>query len=1395
MMVFGSRSGSGRALTTPSTSASASSAAQVAQHKVQDIFQSSPLNQCCADCTSRLSESVWASTTLCAFLCIHCAGAHRNLGVQVSRVKSLHLDTWAEEDAVAMKGGNKRVQDVYAKCMDKWLAVDPSYALTPSSDTAARERTIRAKYEDMKFTKAPTSQQIAAATPSSRSGDGSHSVSEEKGNDSPEHPEDSPAWTSRPPPASSCGAASRPPNSSSGPARTPSTAQENQQRSPVQKPSSTAGNQDANKARNVVEVTKRFVNYFVVLGRGALVAGQNLEKTKGPTDIQFEPAIVGQFPEQYHDSPMPSHLAQFAFPDGYALSQSYAAPTFFSFVLTNVSGVKIYACALKFYEELHPLEVVSLLAPYYQQQYRPLARRRGEPAVDGATTSNNNQAGAELPKWIQDLSSNTGACPGPVFRPKCMVVMSHYPYFSAYRQFVQQIYRITLSEAPMPIERYIANFVSEIPLPPHGQIQVQLTLPDRNLIISRPPRNELPLADFSFRPLFQALDINNVLQLFTCAVLEFKIVLCSKHVALLTPVAESILSLLLPFAWQGAYIPVLPSSLLDVIDAPVPFLVGVHSDCMSAASSQSSGVVFIDLDHNRVMPAVDESGKTLPIPKLPERQGAKLRVQLFEHANIFDPFAPCLNKSDVAFPNDEHLTPIGDFTSERGHTVPLLPKTSSESTIPDITSSSGYSMGKMMRSRKVSSSQSSSSTVGSSASGSSTVRANGASPVTPGRLSSSSSHFLLASSSSGSYPAPIIMDGVGGISDSQFNETEQFSAQGIRKAFLRFFVTLLKKYASYLNLSGKTTDVLFDSESFLRDNCDAASRPFVSQLLATQMFDRFVEDRVFHPLLPEVLFFDQSINQKLNRSLSLGKKKYDCSFLDDKSDDIRETFIAPPPSNIGLPDDGTVYRYKAFPRLKKSLFGNVRKPRELFTSREQQRNVSQVDFHQRLFTMSRCMKGSSTSWEATRRLIICLQTQYRMYAARKRYLAMRQAAIVIQRWAVARVKGQADRERYLRVHRAIIQAQSVWRGYVARRAYTEKRRAILLLQFFARGYIIFSRYQRAKRGFRRLQAQWRSSFHKRSYKNLKHQIIRTQSRVRGFLSRKHTMRWKSEMFEGFRRKIFDLWEQCDVPLLHRSKFWLTFNHPDFFNLGIYLEEERRLQAYFRETHAAAHDAYEYSTQTAILSDKRKPEGLKKAFQSLMSPRHGKTSEQKTVDDVAGVRIEQERRQLYEALKKQTSTQVRAAFYQQFSIPLDSKKKKRRLASLMWTSYSEAGYSAEVFVTVSCISDRYNPLPAQIDRHKQLRIRDDLAFTVNAALKSIRYASPQSDSSSLLQPKERELIELQHQVRMLAAQNHRLMGELQQSQRAASRLQMELQLQQQPQLRKRSSLMSLQQPPQ
>ena len=57
---------------------------------------------------------------------------------------------------------------------------------------------------------------------------------------------------------------------------------------------------------------------------------------------------------------------------------------------------------------------------------------------------------------------------------------------------------------------------------------------------------------------------------------EKKILFTSKHIALLTLCAESVISLMYPLSWQHIFIPVLPSQLIGYLQAPVPFIVGVQ---------------------------------------------------------------------------------------------------------------------------------------------------------------------------------------------------------------------------------------------------------------------------------------------------------------------------------------------------------------------------------------------------------------------------------------------------------------------------------------------------------------------------------------------------------------------------------------------------------------------------------------------------------------------------------------------------------------------------------------------------------------------------------------------------------------------------------------------------
>ena len=41
-------------------------------------------------------------------------------------------------------------------------------------------------------------------------------------------------------------------------------------------------------------------------------------------------------------------------------------------------------------------------------------------------------------------------------------------------------------------------------------------------------------------------------------------------------VAESLSMLIFPFSWQHVYVPILPASMQHFLDAPVPYIMGLH---------------------------------------------------------------------------------------------------------------------------------------------------------------------------------------------------------------------------------------------------------------------------------------------------------------------------------------------------------------------------------------------------------------------------------------------------------------------------------------------------------------------------------------------------------------------------------------------------------------------------------------------------------------------------------------------------------------------------------------------------------------------------------------------------------------------------------------------------
>ncbi|XP_041131536.1 DENN domain-containing protein 5A isoform X3 [Polyodon spathula] len=327
--------------------------------------------------------------------------------------------------------------------------------------------------------------------------------------------------------------------------------------------------------------------------------GENFEQS--PLRRTFKSKVLAHYPENVEWSPFDQDaVGMLCMPKGlsFRTQADNRDPQFHSFIITREDGSRTYGFALTFYEEVTSKQICSAMQTLYHMHNADQYDILHTSPTTGKDSASHGTPVTKLQRFNSyDISRDT------LYVSKCICLITPMSFIQACRKILQQLHQAVTSPQPppLPLESYIFNILYEVPLPPSGR-SLKFSGVYGPIICQRPSTSELPLFDYPVNEVFELLGVENVIQLFTCALLEIQILLYSQHYQRLMTVAESVTALMFPFQWQHVYVPILPASLLHFLDAPVPYMMGLHSNGHDDRSKlelpQEANLCFVDVDNH-----------------------------------------------------------------------------------------------------------------------------------------------------------------------------------------------------------------------------------------------------------------------------------------------------------------------------------------------------------------------------------------------------------------------------------------------------------------------------------------------------------------------------------------------------------------------------------------------------------------------------------------------------------------------------------------------------------------------------------------------------------------------------------------------------------------------------
>ncbi|GAB1597749.1 DENN domain-containing protein 3-like [Argonauta hians] len=303
-------------------------------------------------------------------------------------------------------------------------------------------------------------------------------------------------------------------------------------------------------------------------------------------------------------------LNHFCFPDGSKIYKKKPTENEVHFlVLTSFTGERSYATCLTFYRE-----------------YQAILNSDGSVSLEQAKGELQQELESEACSSNSEGSIITSTL--TVYVPQCCALISKQPYFTVMKKclsvVVSNVEILTChADQTRKFQKCIRQ-LSLTPIPPVGPLSVSVCLFGHAINIHPPSHSSLPIFDLPYNLVFICFSMETIIKILTCILTERQILFVSSSYGLLTIITETFCSFIHPFSWEHAYVPVVPHLCLELLDAPVPFIMGCHIKHLKFVS-QIEDLVVVNIDDG----SLNLDNLTTVLPKMPEAP-VKLLEDIYE---------------------------------------------------------------------------------------------------------------------------------------------------------------------------------------------------------------------------------------------------------------------------------------------------------------------------------------------------------------------------------------------------------------------------------------------------------------------------------------------------------------------------------------------------------------------------------------------------------------------------------------------------------------------------------------------------------------------------------------------------------------------------------------------